>query len=318
MVITRVLFVIATIWSAPCLATNDKWDSCVSDGSFYDLKTLAKELSLFARVSQATLRTAVSLSLPYSSSVRISDKGHLLMSSHQLEVCFAEQGLYKNGFIEKSSQDIICEIAIDGSRFKAKVLMARSCDENTASNLTKRYQKNPFTPLSDEIKRCLSGADIAIVQLQPNGDPIVADCLPMNLQRQPLGTKIMLASYPQKTTRPRVANSDGREQFASFGKIIDQPYCTDNLNNDTTSIEAIKYLLPREYQVDIASYKGSSGGPYINEKGEIVAIHIASISPQENVTCRGSAFATPTSLIMDTANAWRNDLKWDEIQCPPK
>ena len=63
-------------------------------------------------------------------------------------------------------------------------------------------------------------------------------------------------------------------------------------------ISRIDYAKNR-IQTDAAINPGSSGGPLLNEKGEIIGINQAIYNPDNNISNIGIGFATPINLIKE-------------------
>lgn len=51
---------------------------------------------------------------------------------------------------------------------------------------------------------------------------------------------------------------------------------------------------------------GSSGGPLLNERGEIIGINQAIYNPDNNISNIGIGFATPINLVKEYLNAKDN------------
>lgn len=63
-------------------------------------------------------------------------------------------------------------------------------------------------------------------------------------------------------------------------------------------ISRIDYIKNR-IQTDAAINPGSSGGPLLNEKGEIIGINQAIYNPDNNISNIGIGFATPINLVKE-------------------
>ena len=59
-------------------------------------------------------------------------------------------------------------------------------------------------------------------------------------------------------------------------------------------------------QTDAAINPGSSGGPLLNERGEIIGINQAIYNPDNNISNIGIGFATPINLVKEYLNAKDN------------
>ena len=59
-------------------------------------------------------------------------------------------------------------------------------------------------------------------------------------------------------------------------------------------------------QTDAAINPGSSGGPLLNERGEIISINHAIYNPDNNISNIGIGFATPINLVKEYLNAKDN------------
>lgn len=76
-------------------------------------------------------------------------------------------------------------------------------------------------------------------------------------------------------------------------------------------ISRIDYAKNR-IQTDAAINPGSSGGPLLNEKGEIIGINQAIYNPDNNISNIGIGFATPINLVKECLMAM------DDKNLPPK
>lgn len=101
------------------------------------------------------------------------------------------------------------------------------------------------------------------------------------------GSTVYLLSYPSKTTdrMPEfsVPDSTGDRLFVSMGKVLAVREAEGRVNSVIRNPRAFNVLPTIKIYTDADSARGSSGGVYVNDKGEALGV-ISENSPDESVT----------------------------------
>lgn len=107
---------------------------------------------------------------------------------------------------------------------------------------------------------------------------------------------LLKIEVPQKLQTVKLGNSE-KIQVGQKVLALGNPF---GFNGTLTQgiISRIDYVKNR-IQTDAAINPGSSGGPLLNTKGEIIGINQAIYNPDNNISNIGIGFATPINLIKE-------------------
>lgn len=261
----------------------------------------------------------------YCSASLVSKNGHILLASHCLDSCRyrwdAERPDKTNAnslfeFIPKSSRsEKVCSMQVNGVKVEVQVIAMNPCPiENMYADF---MEKKPVR------KECLESNDTAIVQVPRDLIP-ATQCVEISWDKPPLNAPVTALGFPIRTQRKMsdAGDSNGVNSFGSFGKIVRQNHCNlDNSNvrqkMDSKIIDWRNALGENVIQSTADIVQGSSGGPLVNDKGQIIAVTSGYISSRhgEESTCEGNSLFSGVRNLDQSLKRWNANLKKEELTC---
>lgn len=258
----------------------------------------------------------------------VSDQGHIMTAGHCFENCSAtkEQNLNSYGtygslnlYSEKKDRPSQCIATIDGIETTVDVKMTSACS----------FEEHLAAAGVNPPQKCSIFNEIAVVL--PTTQVTRKNCLPF-AQGFKIGDRVYTIGYPSKTERGE-KDSDGISQYASFGEII--PYsqkCTilknswelDKMRNIEQPGDVVDFdpflnpaLKTGAIQTTVDVVPGNSGGPLLNEKGEIIAVGSFADTQKNNnfKQCKGAAFFSPISGANPNTSHFANGFKLSDLVC---
>ena len=259
------------------------------------------------------------------SAVIISDTGVMLTASHCLDECRFES----DGSPTRTDQDgrqvempaTDCRISTGQESFTIEILKANSCA------MGKKVGMPGVTVDRNQLAANCRDDDLSdLAIIRPVSVDSLGDfrCLPTAEKHAALNGFVFAMGYPRETFRREFARTDARDSNGSdlavtSGHVIESVICEQTwrarnwisrkLWGDSGTQE--KYI-PRAFhdyiskfiQSDIDTTHGLSGGPLLNEKGEVLGVVSWTIDDLQNERhqCKGATFVQPLGN-------WKKDLK---------
>lgn len=288
------LFISLSALAIPIAPLGDCMTSLLTEAKFQDVTKIKGGLSATAAIAKITMPDGSRCSASY-----ISDQGHMLTATHCLEGCFRSKR------IRAPQRNLQCILDIGGKKTKVRVLMMSVCE---ASQVIKESLTGKET--------CPDEADVAVVL--PDSPPASFACLGISTTVANTGDAVMALGHPGYTNRPGGGNSDGAGMYASYGKVIQQDYCTVTEGNTTRThpLGGIENTRDHFIQTTVDVVPGSSGGPLINQRGEIVGVTSFITAPHsQERECKGGTFFEPLTSIDGMATRWGSRGEIQSMSC---
>lgn len=245
----------------------------------------------------------------------VSDEGHIITANHCLDQC--SDGLSKGPRQDRPER---CIAEIDGHRTIVDVKVTSHCS----------FREHMGAALGKGPAKCNSFNDVAIVVPRTKLPP--RPCLPVAMQFKE-GEAVYTIGHPVQSRRGK-NDSDGRRLYSSFGEIIrpqDQCVMVQNgssvekekgINQPGSSVrlEGLQGLTSGTIQTTVDLLPGNSGGPLVNERGEVIAIASFIEGSKNNFLreCRGATFFSPVSGIHPTVSKISSGFDVDQLICKRK
>ena len=303
------------------------------NGNFYELDELDSSVEPIIQAFAGT-KALIYNGKHQGTAVMVSSDGKFLMTSHQLEHCFAEKGLYDgDGYIHQVPEGLACRfMSTDGITRSFKVKFAQPCKAMVAINLSQdilagRLQADQLT---GKQRLCLESKDIALVENMSSQNWAVSCLSHSRTELFAPGTRVATIGAANATSRRGLKNTEGKYMTALFGEIVNRDDCFNHYGPDErdymvaadvgSDIKPQKKLLRGYVQTDLLINQGSSGGPALNQNGEVIGIIAASlVSPKYSAStspCVGGTFIVPLSELKKTAASWGvKDFDPNSLKC---
>lgn len=259
----------------------------------------------------------------------VSDQGHIMTAGHCFENCSAtkekELNPYEaysslaNSYNAKKVRPSKCIAKIDGVETTVDVKLTSACS----------FEEHQAAAGHNPPQKCSNFNEVAVVL--PQMKLMNKNCLPLAPSYK-VGDRVYTIGYPSRTDRGE-RDSDGHSQYASFGEIIPYSQKCMILKNTWDADKRRKVEQPGDL-VDFDSFlnsemkycaiqttvdvvPGNSGGPLINQNGEIIAVGSFGDTQKNNEykLCRGSTFFSPISGINSTVSHFVSDFKLSDLVC---
>lgn len=300
--------------------------------AFYTLGDLPVRPSagVIERASSATHRITMETG-SNCSGVVLSPDGYVLTALHCMDLCLEQAGvssrrrrthelysLYEIG--EQAPKDLVCP------RFGASYWLSEHdavsprvvwLGRGTETFDDARVEELPAEVIS-EIKGLIG--DYAILKYDLPGP---AACLPPARETPRPGETLWALGYPDWTKRDSGHNSAGvHQQHISFGarrgSIREDAYLRTIFSSEAPwRLEESIFDQPHVLIADLDVYGGSSGGPVINDKGEIVAVVYSSIHASATEELHASALGISLASVVAEVRRGLGETKAAEIfNCP--
>ncbi len=299
-----------------------------SANGFVPVKEIAGVLSTYA--------TSVSIKFLLSngqwedcSGAIVSDQGHIMTAGHCFENCsdtkeiktnpYEMYNSFSSGHSEKKERPSKCIATIDGIETTVDVKLTSECS----------FEAHQKVAGLNPPQKCSNFNDVAIVL--PQNQVTNKKCLPLAHDYK-VGDRVYTIGYPSQTERGE-RDSDGKSQYASFGKII--PYSQKcrilknswgidkihKLDQPGDDVDFDPFLNPgmklNAIQTTVDAVPGNSGGPLINEKSEIIAVGSFADTQKNNAfkQCKGSSFFSPIAGVNANVSRFAADFKLSDLVC---
>lgn len=245
------------------------------------------------------------------SGVIVSDEGHVLTASHCLDSCRFEA----DGTPSKSKR---CVIQIKEQILSFEVLKGNACPIALKEKVEMLRLAGRATDSYPANCQDQDLTDYALLKPALADDLGSYSCLPIAATKPAVGTPVFTMGYPgqsfrAKYQRPGAKDAAGDTLSVSTGLIVDEPTCESRsaaLNAFTRFIygeeesmarlkiqNVVRTIYRHTLQTTVDAVPGSSGGPLINQAGEVVGV-ASVIDPWVHNTkkeCRGATFFQPVA-----------------------
>ncbi|MNK06281.1 Trypsin [compost metagenome] len=243
----------------------------------------------------------------------ISNEGHILTANHCLDQC--NDGKIRGPRRDRPEQ---CIAKIDGRATLVDVKVTSRCS----------FQEHLAANQMNSLQKCTRFNDVAIVL--PRTKFRNRACLPMARNFKE-GEAVYSIGHPMRSKRGK-NDSDGRRLYASFGEIIsNQGQCLIVQNGNPSEKEKglnqpgalvsmdglYPGLIAGVIQTTVDLLPGNSGGPLINEQGQVIAV-ASFIEGSKNNTwleCRGATFFSPIAGVNPTVSKIAEDFEIANLRC---
>ena len=317
---------IATI-GAPLRSAKPTCRPLLNEANFYLMNELPHTLDSMSATPQLKLTvtdptTHLSERVSCSSTI-ISDSGLILTAAHCLSGCVKDAKAKKNGAFVNSQHEIVCQVAVSGVETAATIKVMGHCPApDIVESIIAATHPDFQSEMSPAMREtCKNEDEIAIIE------PIKkqtknAHCLPLVFANPAVGEKLATQGYPARTHRldgvdahhGEAKDAPGGQLTWSTGARIESPTCHLRPQNpeldegEDAPMETTDELRGRFLQTTVDFVKGSSGGPLLNSRGEVVGVaslinpFARELDPQKTLNpiaeeCRGSTFFSPTTKI---------------------
>ena len=271
------------------------------------------------------------------SSTVVSDSGLILTAAHCMNDCVKDaKNRVDDSFVD-SEKKAHCQIFINGIQTDVTVKLIGRCSPDDLVQLVTEKKASLKTKRTLKYANCAVDDELAIID--PQNKDINSKCLPISFVSPEVGEALGTQGYPSKTTRQSTdqeiqggpKDTPGEILTWSNGTRVISDTCDieyrfhNQLVTEKAPLGVARQLRTRLIQTSIDIVPGSSGGPLLNEQGEVVGVASAfaafsrTIDLQKPASanefeCRGSSFFTPLSRLK-TMIAKQNPQLASQLKC---
>lgn len=266
------------------------------------------------RAAQASVR--IQMRMGSCSASIVSEDGYVLTAVHCIDRCLDHNGYVKisrsfspeysiHESTNQKPENLHCNVnLVEHGLYNPKVVFIgrgfAEFDDREIMNI----------PEQDLEKMVRIEDDFAILKYETHSK---LPCIPVSLEEVKTGEPVWAIGFPGRTSRPDGWESNGSNQYASYGSIYsditsNQYYREQNFGPEMIARLQKFYGVSWQFVSNMDIYSGNSGSMAINSRGELVGVNVAGAVPDGSIVrdryVDGTAISTRfTSLYEETRAA---------------